>query len=60
MTVKLVLIAVLLDAQHERDSVENKLASSLVVPSEKAYSGISHLGVVTDGRQLLSELVISL
>ena len=41
MTLKLVLTASLLDAQHERDSVENKPASSLVVPLEKALSGIS-------------------
>ena len=35
----------LLDAQHQRDSVENKPASLLVVPLGKALSGIPHLGV---------------
>ena len=55
MTLKLVFTASLLDAQHQRDSVENKLASSLV-PLGKTLSGIPHLGVV-DGWQLLSELV---
>ena len=46
MTLKLVFTASLLDAQHERDSMENKPASLLVVPLGKALSGISHLGVV--------------
>ena len=40
MTLKLVFTASLLDAQHERDSVENKPASLLVVPLGKALSGI--------------------
>ena len=40
MTVKLVFTASLLDAQHERDSVENKPESLLVVLMEKALSGI--------------------
>ena len=40
MTLKLVFTASLLDAQHQRDSVENKPASSLVVPLGKALSGI--------------------
>ena len=39
-------IASLLVAQHERDSVENKPASLLVVPLVKALSEISHLSVV--------------
>ena len=46
MTLKLVFTASLLDAQHYRDSVENKPASSLVVPLGKALSGIPHLSVV--------------
>ena len=46
MTLKLVFTASLLDAQHERDGVENKSASLLVVPLGKALSGIIHLGVV--------------
>ena len=41
MTLKLVFIASLLDAQHQRDSVKNKPASLLVVPLGKAFSGIS-------------------
>ena len=41
MTLKLVFTASLLDAHHQRDSVENKLASLLVVPLEKTFSGIS-------------------
>ena len=40
MTLKLVFTASLLDAQHYRDSVENKPASILVVPLEKALSRI--------------------
>ena len=40
MTLKLVFTASLLDAQHERDSVENKPASLLVVPLGKTLSGI--------------------
>ena len=40
MTIKLVFTASLLDAQHKRENVENKPASSLV-PSQKA------LGVIT-------------
>ena len=40
MTLKLLFTASLLDAQHESDSVENKPASSLVVPLGKALSGI--------------------
>ena len=44
---KLILTASLLDDEHQRDSVRNKPASLLVVPLEKALSGIiSHLGVV--------------
>ena len=46
MTFKLIFTASLLDAQHLRDSVENKPASLLVVPLGKALSGIPHLGVV--------------
>ena len=46
MTLKLVFTASLLDVQHQRDSVENKPASLLVVPLGKALSGITHLGVV--------------
>ena len=40
MAVKLVFTASLLDAQQQRDSGENKPASSLVVPLGKALSGI--------------------
>ena len=40
MTLKLVFTASLLDAQHQRNNVENKPASLLVVPSGKALSGI--------------------
>ena len=40
MTLKLVFTASLLDAQHLRDSVENKPASFFVVPLGKALSGI--------------------
>ena len=40
MTLKLVFTASLLDAQHYRDSVENKPASLLVVPLGKALSWI--------------------
>ena len=40
MTLKLVFTASLLDAQHKRDSLENKPASLLAVPLEKALSGI--------------------
>ena len=46
MTLNLVFTASLLDAQHLRDSVENKPASLLVVPLRKALSGIPPLGVV--------------
>ena len=46
MTLKLVFTASLLDAQQQRDSVENKPASLLVVPLGKALSGFPHLGVV--------------
>ena len=38
MTLKLVFAAALLDAQHERDSVENKPESLLVVPLRKVLS----------------------
>ena len=40
MTLKLVFTVSLLDAQHLRDSVENKPASSLVVPLGKTLSGV--------------------
>ena len=40
MSLKLVFTASLLDAQHQRDSVENKPASLFVVPLEKALSEI--------------------
>ena len=40
MTLKLVFTASLLDAQHQRDSVENKLASRLVAPLGKALGRI--------------------
>ena len=40
MTLKLAFTVSLLDAQHSRDSVENKPASLLVVPLGKALSGI--------------------
>ena len=41
MTLKLLFIASLRDAQHKKDSVENKPASLLVVPL-----GFPHFGVV--------------
>ena len=40
MTLKWVFTVYLLDAQHYRNSVENKPASLLVVPLGKALSGI--------------------
>ena len=40
MTFTLVFTASLLDVQHQRDSVEKKPASLLVVPLGKALSGI--------------------
>ena len=46
MTLKLVCTASLLDAQHEKESVRNKLASSLVVLLGKAFSGFPDVGVV--------------
>ena len=46
MTLKLVLTSSPLDDQHERDSVENKLARLLVVALGKALNGIPHVGVV--------------
>ena len=39
MTLKMVFTASLLDAQHERDCVENKTTSLLVAPLGKALSG---------------------
>ena len=59
MTLKLLFTAFLLDAQHYRDSVENKAAISLVVALGKALSGIppSLCGRQMDGRQLQRELV---
>ena len=46
MTLKLVFTASLLDAQHYKDSVENKPASLFVMQLGKALSWIAHLGVV--------------
>ena len=46
MTLKLVSLSSLLDAQHQWDSVENKPASLLVVSLVKALSAIPYLGVV--------------
>ena len=40
MTLKLVFTASLLDDQHQTDSVENKPASLLAVPLERALNGI--------------------
>ena len=40
MTAKLVFTASLLDAQHQRDGVDNKPASLLVVSLGKSLSGI--------------------
>ena len=40
MTLKLVFTAFLFDVQHQRDSVENKPASLLVVPLGRALNGI--------------------
>ena len=40
IALKLVFTASLLDAQHYKDSVKNKLASLLVVPLGKALCGI--------------------
>ena len=45
--------------QHCRNNVE-KPASILSVPSERHLAKFPHRGVVTDGRQLMSELVIEL
>ena len=45
ITLKLVSTASLFDAQHLRDSMENKPAS-LLLPLGKALSGITLLGVV--------------
>ena len=39
-TLKIVFIASLLDAQHERNGVENKPASLLVVTSGKTLNGM--------------------
>ena len=50
MTLKLVFRAFLLDAQHYRDSVDNKPASLLVAPLGKALGRIPHLGVVDTGQ----------
>ena len=44
MTLKLVFTAFLLDVQHQRNGMENKHASLLVVPLGKAFSEIPHLG----------------
>ena len=41
MTLILEFTASLLDAQHERDSVENKQVSLLVVPLRRAVIGIT-------------------
>ena len=49
MTLKLVFTTSLLDIQHERDSVKNKPASSLVVPLGKTLSEISQFKC---GRQM--------
>ena len=38
MTLKLVFTASLLDAQHQKDSVENKPASLLIVPLGKTLN----------------------
>ena len=46
MTLKLIFIASLFDVQHQRDSMENKPASLIVVPLRKALGGIPNLGVV--------------
>ena len=44
--VKLLFTASLLDAQHQKDSVENKPASLLVVMLRKTINGIPRLQVV--------------
>ena len=41
MTLKLIFTASLLDAQHQRDSVDNKPASLLAMPLGKALNGIT-------------------
>ena len=46
MTLKLAFKVSLLDAQHQRDSMENKPPSLFVEPLRKALSGIPHLSVV--------------
>ena len=46
MTLELVFKASPFDVQHHRDTVKNKLASLLAVPSRKSLSEIFHLGVV--------------
>ena len=51
MTLKFVFTASLLDAHHYRDCVKNKPASLLVVPLQKALSGISSCWC---GRQMVT------
>ena len=46
--------------QHHRKNVEKKPASILSVPSERHLAKFPHPGVVTDDRQLMSELIIAL
>ena len=58
VSLKLVFTAFLFDI--EKDSVENKPASLLVVALEKARSGIPHFKVVDRWLANLSELVIAL
>ena len=52
ITLKLVFTASLLDAQHQRDGVENKPASLLVVPLERHLAGFPHVDVVELDRWL--------
>ena len=46
MTLRLVLVASLLDAQHYWDSAENKPPILLVASLQRHLAGLSHLGVV--------------
>ena len=57
MTLKLVYTALLLNAEHLKESVESTRASLLVVPFEKALGGVPH---ATGGRPLQSELSAAL
>ena len=44
------ILAHLLETQHEKDTVEKNLISSLVVSLGKTFKGISHLDVAVEWR----------